>query len=410
MEKTMNNLDLESMRNSFKTVVDKRENILKEDRTLELEKKVQKIRKKSIESNDKLIKIAKESFTRNGIDFFYADDDNQAIAILDDILINLDWEKLIAKSKSNTLREIGFNDYFTKKGFEIVDTDLGDRILQLKKFDNLPSHPTGPACHLNRYDIADIVNDSLNVNISFEPREIMDCVKEDVLKRLSNAKIGVSGANSIAAQDGSIILVHNEGNISLVSMMNLHIVVAGIDKLVETIEDGIALSKLETIYATGSLLTSYINVISGPSKTADIEKKLLRNMYGPERVVLILVDNGRKKLMESIPKSLECIGCGSCILTCPVYGAIGNEFGYKNYLGGRGVAMANYIEDSKKSLDCGLFKCTLCEQCTVNCPVDIPTFDLIEKTRKIAQKENNSPKNQKKILENIKNNGSPYNV
>ncbi|KZX15244.1 LUD domain-containing protein [Methanobrevibacter curvatus] len=406
----MESLNLESMKNSFKTVVDKREKILKEPKTLELEKKVQKIRKKSIKYNDKLIEMAKESFTRNGIDFFYADDDDKAIDILDEILSNLDWDKLIAKSKSNTLREIGFNEYFTKKGFDIVDTDLGDRILQLKEVDNLPSHPTGPACHLNRYDIADIVNNSLNTNISAEPSEIMECVKEDVFNRLSNAKIGVSGANSIAAEDGSIILIHNEGNISLVSMMNLHIVVAGIDKLVETIEDGLAISKLETIYATGSLLTSYINIISGPSKTADIEKKLLKNMYGPERVVLILVDNGRKKIMESIPSSLECIGCGSCILTCPVYGSIGNEFGYKNYLGGRGVAMANYIENSKISFDCGLFKCTLCKQCTVSCPLDIPTFDLIEKTRKTAQKENHSPKNQKKILENIKNNGSPYNL
>ncbi|MDR3063825.1 MAG: LUD domain-containing protein, partial [Methanobrevibacter sp.] len=260
----MESLNLESMKNSFKTVVDKREKILKEPKTLELEKKVQNIRKKSIKYNDKLIEMAKESFTRNGIDFFYADDDDKAIDILDEVLSNLDWDKLIAKSKSNTLREIGFNEYFTKKGFDIVDTDLGDRILQLKEVDNLPSHPTGPACHLNRYDIADIVNNSLNTNISAEPSEIMECVKEDVFNRLSNAKMGVSGANSIAAEDGSIILIHNEGNISLVSMMNLHIVVAGIDKLVETIEDGLAISKLETIYATGSLLTSYINIISGP--------------------------------------------------------------------------------------------------------------------------------------------------
>ncbi|MDR0912578.1 MAG: LUD domain-containing protein [Methanobrevibacter sp.] len=411
----MNDLELESMRNSFKTVVEKRKAILKDPKTEKLRKKVQEIRRNSIENNEKLIKIAEKSFKNNGIDVFHAKNSNNAIELIDNILLEefnlktFDSNNItIAKAKSNTLREIGLNEHFEGENIQVIDTDLGDRILQLKETDNSPTHPTGPACHLNRFNIADIVNKAFNINISSEPREIMDCVKVDVLDKLKNAKVGISGANTIAADDGSIILVHNEGNISLVSMMDLHIVVAGIDKLVDSIEDGISVAKLETIYATGSPLTSYINVISGPSKTADIEKKILKNMYGSKRVVLILLDNGRKKVMETIPESLECIGCGSCILTCPIYNVTGNEFGFNSYLGGRGVAMAKYIENSKTSFDCGLFKCTLCGQCTKICPVLIPTYDLIEKTRIDSLKDGFSPNEHEKIKENIKNKGSPY--
>ena len=161
----------------------------------------------------------------------------------------------------------------------------------------------------------------MNTNVGRVPREIMEVVRADVLNRLENSTVGISGANVVAAEEGSIVLVHNEGNISLVSLKDLHIIVAGIDKFVPVLEDAMSVAKLETVYATGNYVTSYINVISGPSKTADIEKKLLKNMYGAERVVVILLDNGRSEARE---ECLWCIGCGNCIVNCPVYNAVGN--------------------------------------------------------------------------------------
>ena len=150
---------------------------------------------------------------------------------------------------------------------------MGDRILQLKKTDNKPVHPTGPASHLNVSSIKDIVNESLDSNVDAVPREIMEEVKADVLNRIKNANVGISGANAIASEEGSCVMVHNEGNISLVSLKDLHIIVAGIDKIVPTLEDAISIVKLETIFATGNFVTSYMNVISGPSKTATAEAK-----------------------------------------------------------------------------------------------------------------------------------------
>jgi len=190
--------------------------------------------------------------------------------------------------------------------------------------------------------------------------------------------------------------------------MKTHIVLVGIDKLIETVEDAITIAKLETIYATGSKITSYINVVSGPSKTADIEKKLIKNMYASERVVVILLDNGRKEARKNIKECLNCIGCGSCIVTCPVYNIIGNDFGYNNYLGGRGVAMSRFIENSQVSYDCGLYKCTLCGLCTLSCPVSISTNDAIEKIRTKSQKEGKTPKQHQHIKEKIKEKNSPY--
>lgn len=404
--------EIESMRKVFNNLRKKIESLAESPKIQALQKRVIDIRKDAIENNEELIAIAMESFKENDIDCFYANDEEEARKILLDLIneeiesSNLDRNEVyIAKSKSNTLREINASEFLKEHGMKIVETDLGDRILQLKKEDNSPVHPTGPASHLTVQDIADIVNEAMDLDLPAVPKPIMEAVREDVLKILEKSSIGISGSNSIAAEDGSILMVHNEGNISLIQNKKLHIVLAGIDKLVPLVEDSVSIAKLETAYATGKPLTSYINIVSGPSKTADIEKKLLKNMYGAEKVAVILLDNGRK---EAIDECLWCIGCGNCIVGCPVYNILGNEFGYHSYLGGRGVAMSKYLKSNQVSVDSGLYMCTLCGMCTENCPVLTPTYEIIENLRNSTQKEGFSKNQHKKIRDNIKDNGSPY--
>ena len=396
--------ELETMRKSFSTVKNRSNSIKDSPSTKRLESRGREIKKFSIENNEELLNQLLESFKRNGIDCVMADTSEDAIDIIDE-LIDEYGATTIAKAKSNTLGEINLKKHLADKDIDVVETDLGDRILQLKKTDNKPVHPTGPASHLNISKITDIVNESLDVNVNPEPRAIMETVRMDVLNRLKNARVGISGANAIAAEEGSLVMVHNEGNISIVSLKDLHIIVAGIDKILPCLEDAISIVKLETIFATGNFVTSYMNVISGPSKTADIEKKLLKNMYGAERVVVILLDNGRSEATE---ECLYCIGCGNCVVHCPVYNAVGNEFGFNNYLGGRGVAMSKFIEDEETCYDSGLYMCTLCGLCTLNCPVSIPTNEIIENMRKLSADVGFYPKAHGKIKDNISKNDSPY--
>ena len=389
--------ELETMRKSFSTVKNRSNSIKDSPSTKRLESRGREIKKFSIENNEELLNQLLESFKRNGIDCVMADTSEDAIDIIDE-LIDEYGATTIAKAKSNTLGEINLKKHLADKDIDVVETDLGDRILQLKKTDNKPVHPTGPASHLNISKITDIVNESLDVNVNPEPRAIMETVRMDVLNRLKNARVGISGANAIAAEEGSLVMVHNEGNISIVSLKDLHIIVAGIDKILPCLEDAISIVKLETIFATGNFVTSYMNVISGPSKTADIEKKLLKNMYGAERVVVILLDNGRSEATE---ECLYCIGCGNCVVHCPV-------FGFNNYLGGRGVAMSKFIEDEETCYDSGLYMCTLCGLCTLNCPVSIPTNEIIENMRKLSADVGFYPKAHGKIKDNISKNDSPY--
>ena len=397
----MKKSELETMRKSFNTVKSRSNSIKDSESTKRLTKRVQEIKKYSFENRDELFNQVIDSFKRNGIEVEFAKTSQDALDIIDGLIDEYDAE-VIAKAKSNTLGEINLKNHLK---IDVVETDLGDRILQLKKTDNKPVHPTGPASHLNIDDITGIVNESLDVNVSPDAHEIMQAVRADVLKRLENARVGISGANAIASEEGSLVMVHNEGNISIVSLKDLHIIVAGIDKIVPTLEDAISIVKLETIFATGSYVTSYMNVISGPSKTADIEKKLIKNMYGAERVVVILLDNGRS---EAIEECLYCIGCGNCIVHCPVYNAVGNEFGFNNYLGGRGVAMSKFIEDDETCFNSGLYMCTLCGLCTLNCPLSIPTNEILENMRKLSTDVGFYPRAHGKIKDNVSKNDSPY--
>lgn len=369
----MNESEIRQMRISFSKLNERRLELLDRAEVAELADRVRGIRESSLENLQELISVASESFSENGVEFHLAADGDDACRI---IYENLE-DDTIAKSKSNTLSEIGLADYLRRRGVEVIETDLGDRILQLAGIEK-PAHPVGPALHLGVSEIAAIVRDKLGADIGDDPHEIMAAVRSDILQSIAECDAGITGANSVAASDGSAIIVHNEGNVARLSLMDTHILVFGIDKLVPEVEDAISVVKLETAYATGTRVPSYINVISGPSKTADIEKMLLRGMYGASRVIAVAVDNGRS---TAYPEALLCIGCGSCIVSCPVYNTVGNRFGYRGYLGGRGVVMSSFIEGREAAAESGLYMCTLCGLCTEKCPVETPTAEMVERLR-----------------------------
>ena len=161
-----------------------------------------------------------------------------------------------------------------------------------------------------------------------------------------------------------------------------HIVLAGTDKIYPNLEEAINMLKLQTFYATGSLSTSFINIISGTSQTADIEKQLIKGVHGPKEICLILVDNHRSDIASSEYKELlSCIGCGQCLLVCPAYAVYGSEFGNDSQLGGKGVLYSALSDVTAAPSDDGLNMCLSCRKCLQNCPVGIDTPSMITKLR-----------------------------
>jgi len=403
----MDKTKLDAMRKSFNIIETRKKKLLEDEneQISKLRENVKEIRKYSIENLEELIEIAKTRFLENGIEVIFTENTQAA---LDEIYKIIKDESTIAKSKSNNANEIGLSAFLESKGIEVVETDLGDRIVQMDPESYGPSHPIGPAAHLDMEKIAQIASKKFGVEVKPEPKSILDIFKADIIERLENCNVGITGANSVAAEDGALVMVHNEGNISLVSMKETHIVVVGIDKLVRTVEDAVSVVKLETIFATGKKIPAYMNVITSPSKTADIEQILLKDMYGAKRVIVIFLDNGRSEALKNSEECLLCIGCGSCIVSCPVYNVTGSDFGYRGYLGGRGIVLSHFITDNKTCFDSGLFKCTLCGLCTFECPVNIKTNEMIEKLRERSVKSGVCPDEHHGTSEKIKKQGSPF--
>ena len=364
---------IQAMRKAFNLVKKRqRANVRRLPDLEDRKKRLRQARENSV-GNEALLNLAIDNLSQNGIRVYKADDKEDAVAL---VIREIGDGKLVVKSKSNLTKEIGLTEALEKAGIKVIETDIGDRIIQL--CGDAPSHPTGPASHLTRYDIAKVLSAHFGKKISPDARAIVELIRDEISGYLDGATIGITGANAIAAEDGAIILLHNEGNIIEVAMCpGKHIVLAGIDKIYPNIEEALNMLKLQTFYATGSLATSFVNIISSPSQTADIEKQLIQDVHGPREICLILVDNHRIDVAHTKYKELlYCIGCGQCLLVCPAYGVYGNKFGVDSQLGGRGVVYSALSGETRIEADEGLDLCLSCRKCQQNCPVniDIPSM------------------------------------
>ncbi|MCZ7405446.1 MAG: LUD domain-containing protein [Candidatus Methanoperedens sp.] len=330
--------------------------------------------RKTCVGNNELLLAAIERLKKNGFKVHLVKEKQEAIDI---ILGELGSEKLVVKSKSNVTKEIGLTKALEEKGLTVVETDIGDRILQV--LDAKPSHPTGPVTHLSAKEIAKGLSKYYNIPIKDDPEEIVKIVRADVVSSLNRAKIGITGANAITAEEGSIVMAHNEGNIYEVMRKEKHIVVTSIDKIYPDIESAMNMLKILSYNATGSIIPSFVEVISGVSKTADVEKKFIKGVHSPSEIVLILLDNKRSDIAKTgFKELLYCIGCGNCLIHCPMYNTIGNEFGSESNLGGRGIAYHSLYSDERNEK---LEFCLTCGKCKENCPVELDIPAIIRKIR-----------------------------
>jgi L-lactate dehydrogenase complex protein LldF len=276
------------------------------------------------------------------------------------------------KSKSMVTEECALNDALEAAGVEVVETDLGEYILQLAK--EPPSHIVAPVVHKTRHEVSDLFEAKHGRARTSVISELTREAREVLRPHFLSADMGITGANFIIAETGSTLIVTNEGNGRMVtSLPRVHVAITGIEKVVPTLEDVTTLLRLLPRHATAQTITNYISVTTGPRRDGDSE--------GPEHFHVILVDAGRSKLLGGeMQPMLRCIRCGACMNHCPVYQSVGGHAYGWVYPGPMGSVLTPTYVGIENALDLP-HASTLCNQCGVVCPVKIPLPDLLRKLR-----------------------------
>jgi len=282
--------------------------------------------------------------------------------------------RLVAKSKSMVSEEIQLNRALAGAGIEVVETDLGEWIVQLAG--ETPSHIIFPAVHLNRGQIAELFRKRGGEALSDEPTELTAFARGRLREVFLNAEIGITGVNFAVAETGTICMVTNEGNGRMVtSLPPVHIALMGMERVVEAWDDLDLMLTLLPRSATGQALTVYTNLVTGPRRPGESE--------GPEELHVVILDNGRSSVLGGPYREiLQCIRCGACLNVCPVYRQIGGHAYASTYAGPIGSVLSPLLEGGPA---CELrLASSLCGACYQACPVMIPLQDLLLALRRDA--------------------------
>ena len=343
----------------------------------EYKNKARAIKEECVLKLPQLIRKFTEEAQKAGAEVYFASTPRQALDHVEKIAREKQ-AKLIVKAKSMVSEEIKLNEFLEKKGYRVVETDLGEWVVQLAK--ERPSHITAPALHKTKEEIAELLSRELKQPVPADAKEIVHVAREKLREYFVKADIGISGANLAIAESGTLMIISNEGNARLVtSLPPVHIALVTTEKFVETLEQAATIAKALTLASSGHKLTAYVSFITGPSRTTDVEKELVIGAHGPKELHIIILDNKRLRLAgdENLKEILYCLKCGGCMLVCPVYQAVGGYvFGGPVYQGGIGLLMS--IRDHALKKIAPLFDfCADCKKCEVFCPVGIPTSELI---------------------------------
>ena len=333
---------------------------------------------------DKYLLEFEKNATKKGITVHFAIDAKEHNEIVYRLLKEKNVKKLV-KSKSMLTEECHLNPFLEEKGIEVIDTDLGERIVQLRN--EPPSHIVLPAIHLKKSDVSDTFVEHLgtekgNYDPTYLTRAARGALREDFL----SAQAGLTGVNFAIAQTGGVVVCTNEGNADMgASVPKLHIASMGIEKIIPRLEDLGVFTRLLARSATGQPITSYTSHFHGPVEGGEMH--------------IIIVDNNRSQFLasEKNKKALNCIRCGACMNTCPVYRRSGGH-SYEYVIPGPigSILGAKKEPEKHNSLP---FACTLCGSCTNVCPVkidldsqlyslrqDLAKANLIDSKKKIAMK------------------------
>ena len=314
-----------------------------------------------------------EEFVRNaesrGAKVHWARDAAEANSIICGLAVERN-ARIVVKSKSMTTEETHLNDALETAGMQVVETDLGEYIIQLAH--EPPSHIIAPAIHKTRQQVGELFTAELGMPPTDDVDQMTSTARATLRDRFAAADVGISGVNFAIAETGTIVIVENEGNIRLTtSLPRLHIAMMGIEKVIPRFADLDVFLKLLPRSGTGQRLTTYQSFITGTKRSPEDE--------GPEELHIVLLDNGRSRMLAHpvTRQSLACIRCGACLNACPVYQQVGGHAYGSVYPGPIGAVITPQLMGIEKAAQLP-YASSLCGACREVCPVkiDIPRLLL----------------------------------
>ena len=344
--------------------------------------KAKNLKWKAIENLDRQLELFESKITAKGAKVIWAETADQALQEVLSICKAKDC-KSIVKSKSMVTEELHLNQFLKKHEIESVETDLGEYIQQLD--DEPPYHIVTPAMHKSKEDVARLFNDKLGTAPGLTPTQLTQVARVKLREKYRMAEIGITGANFIIADTGSIALTENEGNGRLsCAWPKTHIVIVGIEKVIPSISDLALFWPLLSTFGTGQRVTVYNSIISGPRQVNEND--------GPEEMYVILLDNGRTNLLKNTDtrEALYCIRCGACLNACPVYKNIGGHAYEATYSGPIGSVITPHLKDLKEWKHLS-YASSLCGNCTEVCAVKINLHELLLVNRHEAVESGAAP-------------------
>lgn len=341
----------------------------------ELRERARDIKNHTLDHLDLYLETYEKNATAAGANVHFASTAEDARAIIRDICRSAS-AKTVTKGKSMVSEEIGLNQYLEAAGFDVVETDLGEYLVQIRH--ETPSHIIAPAIHLTQEqveaDFRRLHTDLPRERILEEPAQLVNEARQVLRQKFQIADVGITGANFLIAETGTSVIVTNEGNGDLTqSLAKTHIVIASIEKLVPTLTDAATIMRLLARSATGQEISTYTTFSTGPRRPTDPD--------GPDSYHVVILDNGRSKLLGTeFQEVLRCIRCGACMNHCPVYNAVGGHaYGwvYPGPIGSVVTPALIGIEAAGPLPNASTF-CGRCEQV---CPMKIPLPKLMRHWR-----------------------------
>jgi len=353
--------------------------------TLKMAEKVRRIKERSISHMEELVEKACEAIRASKGKAFVARTPAEALEIIDGIVGS---GKLIVKGKSLTGEEIDLREHLEERGNEVYETDLGEYIIQLLGIK--PMHLLAPAIHVPKEDVAELLSRVTGTKIPPDIEAEVATVRGILRDKFFRADIGMSGANVVAADTGTLVQIENEGNIRLsTAAPPVYIALVGMEKVVPTIEDAFKVAEVTWRFA-GYTVPAYVNLVSGPSKTGDIEKVITYGAHGPKEMYVIFLDAGRSQLAQdpTFREALYCLRCGGCLYECPLFAVTAGRFGDK-YFGGIGAIWTAFVTGDLIKAAPLTYSCLSCGRCKVRCPMEIdsPQMCLELRNRIVAEAE-----------------------